>query len=187
VPASAEFVALSSGGVRDRFDRLTSHLDHWGDVIARDIGAATGRRLLEFQLLAPGGVLSTEVEALFREYYQRNRAGGWDILKYTYEYLDLVRSWRLAFHLHPLGGRSKVAHAHCGPGAVHWAGEPSVHLRAIEYELREANAEFMRLYASGRPPECSAFLPMSVNRMGMTTPFGPTVIIRTGPTPDRCD
>jgi hypothetical protein len=154
----------TTGELNDRFDRIVGYLDHWGDVIARDAGAERGRRVLEFQLVAPGDDLEAEVNALFREYYRRDRSRDWVLAKYTYEYIDLVRSWRLAFHLHPLAGTLPIAHAHCEPGTDLSSVEVGPHLRAIEYDLREANAEFMRLYAADRLPDCDAFLPLRVER-----------------------
>lgn len=155
---------LTAGQLNDRFDRLVGYLDHWGDVDARDLGAARSRRVLEFELVAPGHDLTREVKALFREYYGRNSAGDWEIAKYTYEYIDLVRSWRLAYHLHSLGGTALISHAHCEPGTDFATVEGAGHLRAVEYDLREANAEFMRLYAGDRPPDCDSFRPLRVDR-----------------------
>ena len=156
--------SLTEPEVRSRFDALVRHLDHWGDVVASDEGRRRGRRLLQFQLLAPGGGLDVEVRALFREYYRQAPDGEWDIVKYTYEYLDIVRAWRLAFHMHEVGGTARIAHAHCEPAMDLPNGERSRHLRAVEYELREAHQEFMRLYAAEITPECGRYLPLEVDR-----------------------
>ena len=161
---AVEFVALSDGQIRSRFDRLLRHLDHWGDVVATDAGRLEDRRMLEFAVVSPGGDLDVETRELFREYYQRNRAGVWDIVKYTYEYLDVVRGVRLAFHVHDLGGRRRVAHAHCEESFDIPEDERSAHFRAVEYDLREAHDVFMRHYAAGIAPDCSTFLPLAVNR-----------------------
>lgn len=147
----------------DRLARIASHLAHWGDVSVRDLGQSRERRLLEFLLIAPGHALEPEAKALFREYYRRHGAD-WNVAKYTYEYLDLNRSWRLAYHLHEVAGGSTVAHAHCEPATEFASAEGSNHLRAVEYDLREANAEFMRLYASDRAPDCASFLPLQLDR-----------------------
>jgi hypothetical protein len=74
---------------------------------------------------------------------------------------------RLAYHLHDIGSRPQVAHAHCERttslplqtelGRAH-------HIRATEFGLREAHAEFMRLWASDHPPDCGAFHPLKVRR-----------------------
>jgi len=142
---------------------MSAHLDHWGDVTVRDVGQSHGRRLLEFEVIAPGHALEPEAKALFREYYRRE-SGTWNLAKYTYEYLDLVRSWRLAYHFHQVAGVSTFAHAHCEHATEFASAEGSNHLRAVEYDLREANAEFMRFYAADRAPDCASFLPLQLDR-----------------------
>ena len=101
---------------------------------------------------------------LYREHYERNSARDWELAKYTYEYLDLPRRRRLAFHLHPLAGSPLVAHAHCESASELSTAEGPIHLRAIEFELQEAYGQFMRLYAAGLPPDCTSFLPLRVER-----------------------
>jgi hypothetical protein len=165
---------LTDGEVRARFDGLTGFLWRWGDVTATDAGGRTRSRLLEFRLVAPGEGLPPEVLALYREYFAATSDGAWGLAKYAYEYLDLRRGLRLAYHLHDLGGRSGVAHAHCQPAtalAVEPPGEgraessdPARHLRSIEYDLREAHREFMRLYAADVAPDCDRFLPLGISR-----------------------
>ena len=152
---------LTDGEVRVRRNRLRDHLDSFGDLAIRDVGENRPRRLLEFRLSAPGDPCDQEVEALFREYYDRAGARGWRIAKYTYEYRDLRRGTRLAYHLHSLDASPElVPHAHCGGEA----GDETGHLRAVPYELMEANAIFMKLYASDADPDCSAFLPLALTR-----------------------
>lgn len=158
------FVALTDSDVRARFERIVSHLDRWGDVVASDNGRARVRRLLEFSVVAPGGGLAAEAKELFREYFERNRPGEWEIVKYTYEYLDVGRGARLAFHVHDLDTRKRVAHAHCEDAFEIPDDERSAHLRAVEYELREAHDVFMRLFAADEPPDCGSFLPLEVDR-----------------------
>lgn len=155
---------LTDGQLNDRFERTVRHLDHWGLAEARDRGEARRRRVLEFQLDLPGRNLALEARAVFREYFQRDRRGAWELVKYTYEYADLVLSWRLGYHLHAIGGATPVAHAHCEPGADLGGDESRVHFRATEYDLREANAVFMRLFAAGQPPDCDELLPLTVDR-----------------------
>ena len=60
-------VALESGRLRHRRDRIADALDAWGDLEVLDVGAATDVRMLEFRLLAPGTALPVEVEAIYRE------------------------------------------------------------------------------------------------------------------------
>jgi hypothetical protein len=119
---------------------------------------------LQFVVLAPGGGLDVEAKELFREYYQRNPSGGWDFVKYTYEFLDVLHGGRLAFHVHDVDGRQRVSHAHCEESVDIPEDERSAHLRSMEYDLREAHDIFMTHYATGEPPDCGGFLPLEVNR-----------------------
>jgi hypothetical protein len=160
---SGGIAALPDAQLRGRRSKITSYLDSFGDVRVEDLGGGGSRRLLQFSLVAPGYPCSVEVTALYREYYRRNRAGLWDAAKYTYEYRDYVRNARLAYHLHDLGGRQLVAHAHCENEAEP-EDEEAGHLRATEYDLVEANTLFMRLYAADAAPDCSAFLPLEIRR-----------------------
>lgn len=155
---------FTDGQLNDRFERMVRHLDHWGLVEARDRGQARRRRILEFQLDLPGRNLPPDVRAVFREYFERDCRGAWELVKYTYEYADPVLSWRLAFHVHAIGGATRVAHAHCEPGTDLGGDESPRHFRATEYDLREANAIFMGLYAAGRAPDCGELLPLEVDR-----------------------
>lgn len=151
---------LTESGLRARRGRLIHHLDNFGDLSIRDVGARTPRRLLEYWLAAPGDPCEQDVEALYREYYDRTRAGGWRLAKYTYEYRDLRHGTRPAYHLHPVEGSPElVAHAHCGSLE---ADEEAGHLRAVLLELMEANAIFMRLYARNADPDCASFLPLAL-------------------------
>jgi hypothetical protein len=154
---------LREGQVRDRRERLADFLDAWGDLRVRDLGGDRDRRLLGFSLEAPGRDLPVEVRARYSEYYRRHR-GGWRLAKYHYEYLDIAWARRLAYHLHGLGSRPLVPHAHCEDAAVLSSDEGTHHLRAVPLDLREAHMQFMRLYASDSPPDCSAFLPLEIRR-----------------------
>lgn len=160
----AAVVALSPGQLRRRRDKIQDYLDVWGDLEVNDLGASTDRRLVEFILHAPGQDLPDEVVTRYREYYGITEGGDWLLAKYAYEFLDVVHERRLAYHLHDIGRRHLVPHAHCdGVGTLDDAESPH-HLRAVEFELREAHTEFMRLYASGSRPDCEAFLPLEVPR-----------------------
>src|SRR5664279_2488545 len=137
---------LSDGQLNTRRDRLTGFLDAWGDLVVTDLGRETGSRLLEFALECPGVALAVEVKVRYREYYGRGRAVGWAIAKYHYEYFDAVRSKRLAYHLHDIGSRTLVPHAHCEDAAglpAERSAEGRHQLRAVELDLREAHEEFM--------------------------------------------
>ena len=153
--------ALSDVEVRVRRNRLLDHLDSFGDLSIRDVGENRPRRLLEFRLSAPGDPCDQEVEAVFREYYDRVGARAWRMAKYTYEYRDFRRGTRLAYHLHSLDGSPElVPHAHCGGET----GDETGHLRAVPYELMEANSIFMKLYASDADPDCASFLTLAPTR-----------------------
>lgn len=119
--------------------------------------------MLQFHVTAPGDPLEREAIALFREWYRRTPDDRWALAKYTYEYRDYLRSARLAYHLHDLGSRRGVAHAHCENQADPEV-EEGTHLRATEYGLLEANAVFMKLYASNEAPDCDAFLALEISR-----------------------
>jgi hypothetical protein len=161
---SASVVALSSGQLRRRRDRIQDYLDVWGDLAVNDVGASTDRRLIEFILDAPGHDLQDEALLRYREYYRLTEGGEWLLAKYTYEFIDLVHERRLAYHLHDIDRRRLVPHAHCESVESLDDAESPHHLRAVELELREAHTVFMRLYASGNPPDCEAFLPLEVPR-----------------------
>jgi hypothetical protein len=156
----AEF---TEGQVRDRRGRLADFLDAWGDLQVLDLGGDRDRRLLEFSLEGPGHDLPVEIRARYGEHYRR-RGGRWLLAKYHYEYLDIARGARLAYHLHDIGPRRLVAHAHCDDATTLATHEGKHQLRAVELDLREVHMEFMRLYASDVPPDCASFLPLEIRR-----------------------
>ena len=156
----AEFI---EGQLRDRRGRLADFLDAWGDLQVLDLGGDRDRRLLEFSLEAPGHDLPVEIRARYGEYYRR-RGGRWLLAKYHYEYLDVAHGARLAYHLHDIGPRRLVAHAHCDDATTLATSEGKHQLRAVELDLREAHMQFMRLYASNVPPDCAALLSLEIRR-----------------------
>lgn len=158
------YSALTDTELRTRVSRLTDFLDVWGDLTVLTVGELTPRQLVEFSLEAPGYELPTEVKVRYREYYLRGKAGSWDIAKYTYEYFHVAQGARLGYHLHDIGSSVMVPHAHCGSASALEEAEGPHHLRALEYELREVHTQFMHLYAADEPPDCSAFLPLEINR-----------------------
>ncbi len=155
---------LAEGQLRRRRDRLGDFLDAWGDLTIDDAGESAGRRRLEFVLHAPGHDLADEIVVRYREYYGRTRVGDWLLAKYAYEYLDIARKRRLAFHMHPISSRPLMPHAHCEDADGLADDEGRHHLRAVELDLREAHETFMRLYASEAGPDCDSYLPLVVNR-----------------------
>lgn len=160
-------MALTDVRLRARRDRLTELLDAWGDLVVSDIGAQTSTRMLEFTLECPGLALPIEVKTRYREYYRRETGSGWDLAKYHYEYLDVVRSTRVAYHLHDIGSRKLVPHAHCGEARSlpsERSRDDRHQLRAVELDLREAHEEFMQLWAADRAPDCACFRPLEISR-----------------------
>jgi hypothetical protein len=162
---AVSFTPLTDGQLGTRRERLADFLDAWGDLRISDVGGARDRRLLEFSLEAPGEELPIEIRARYREYYRRGRRGHWDIAKYHYAYLDLARAKRLAYHLHDIGPRKLVPHAHCEDARDFVDEESAHHLRAVELDLREAHEEFMALWASDAAPDCAQFRPLDVQRI----------------------
>ena len=164
MPSATDRLALTAARLRRRRDRIADFLDVWGDLQVTDYGAAGKRRSIEFALEAPGRDLPVDVKARYREYYRLRSSGGWRLAKYHYEYLDVVHGKRLAYHMHDIGRRRLVPHAHCGPAADLSEDESPHHLRAIELDLREAHQLFMALYAAEREPDCGTFLPLDLPR-----------------------
>lgn len=161
---AVDFASLTRGELRQRRDRLTDLLDAWGDLVVRDQGEGRGVRLVEYTLTAPGSDLPVDVVTVYREYYRRDAAGGWLIDKYTYEYRDVRRRRRLAYHVHDIEPDKQVAHAHCGALGASDEPEDGHHLRATEVDLPEAHQEFMRIYGAGTVPDCGAFRPLRIQR-----------------------
>lgn len=162
-----QLVDLTDAQVRVRRDRLTDFLDAWGDLVVTDVGAEANARMLEFAVECPGLALPTEVKTRYAEYYRREPGHTWSLAKYHYEFLDVARSTRLAYHLHGIGPRPLAPHAHC-EDATSLPGERSRddrhQLRAVELDLREAHEEFMRLWAADRGPDCTGFRPLEISR-----------------------
>lgn len=131
-------------------------LDRLGEVKIGDTGKAVPERAILFELDAPEHDLTATGRFRYREVFRRD-GDGWILMSYTYDYLDLERGGRWAYHWHALPGRSGVFHEHCRPPS----GRPSVsHFRAYEVELLEAHEEFARLYASDSPIDCTGLRPL---------------------------
>jgi len=155
---------LGDGEIQRRRERLVDFLDAWGDLRVRDLGGDRERRLLEFSLEAPGHDLPVEVRAEYGEHYRRRRDGRWLLVGYRYECLGVAHGWRLAYHMHDIGRLLRAPHAHCTDAIEPADVEGTRHLRAVELDLREAHVQFMRLYASDSPPDCSDYLPLEIRR-----------------------
>jgi hypothetical protein len=120
----------------------------------RDLGSSTRVRKIAVELIVPGQQgdprLPDEARFSYQEWW-RTTALGWVRVRYAYDFFDLVHSGRRGYHLHPIGGRAAVPHAHCVPPGG--AGEER-HYDAYEVDLLEAHEAFEVQYASGRPIDC---------------------------------
>ena len=145
---------LSSGAWNRRRDDLFARMDRLGRVELRDIGASGPVRKLVIDLVAPGleGQPSLPDEARFRyqEWWRRSSLG-WVLVRYDYDYFDLLGGGRRGYHLHPLAGRGPVPHAVCVPPDGSGSAR---HYAAHEVELLAAHEEFEAQYAAGRRIDC---------------------------------
>jgi hypothetical protein len=104
-----------------------------------------------------------EASFRYKEWWGRD-GHGWRLDKYRYDYVDRLRGGRLAYHYHDLPGRRAVLHAHCeSPAAsADVAGSVAVsHFRAFDVDLLEAHDEFVTLFASDTPIDCTGLRPLA--------------------------
>ena len=135
---------------------IVAVLDRLADLTTSDTGKAAKERAIRFELDAPRCPLAALRRFRYGEIFRRD-AVSWILSSYTYDYLDLERGGRSAYHWHDLPGRPAVHHYHCRPPA----GRPSLsHFRAYEVDLLEAHDEFARLFASGAPIDCTGLRPL---------------------------
>ena len=141
---------LSSGAWVRRRDDLFMRMDRLGRVDLRDRGANMRVRKLAVDLVAPGqgGEPGLPDEAHFRyqEWWRRSSVG-WVLVRYDYDYFDLLNGGHRGYHLHPLAGRGPVPHAVCVLPDGTGSGR---HYAAHEVEVLAAHEEFEALYAAGR-------------------------------------
>ena len=105
-------------------------------------------------LVVPGqqGEPSLLDEAHFRyqEWWRRSSVG-WALVRYDYDYFDLLSGGYRGYHLRPLAGRGSVPHAVCVRSDGSCSGR---HYAAHEVELLAAHEEFEAPYAAGRRIDC---------------------------------
>jgi hypothetical protein len=134
-------------------------LDRLGEVQIGDTGKAVPERAILFELDAPEHDLTATGRFRYREVFRRDGDGdgdGWILMSYTYDYLDLERGGRRAYHWHDLPGRSSVFHEHCRPPGA----RPSIsHFRSYDVDLFEAHEEFAMSYASETTIDCTRLRP----------------------------
>lgn len=138
---------------------IAAVLDHIGEVEIADVGRRTRDRALRFEVQSPGHGLKTLATFIYAEWYHRVPRG-WRLAGYQHDYIDRRARGRLADHWHTVGRRRDVYHAHCEERL----GLPRFeHYRSYEVDLLEAHTEFVTLYASDKPVECSGLRPLSTS------------------------
>ena len=159
-----------AGGVRLRDDhafeqhkaRVSTVLDDLGDVRVEDFGRRDSIRHFETEVDAPRPPFAARARFRYLEWWSRD-GPGWRMVKYQYDYIDLIDQSRLANHRHDLADESDLPHIHCQPSG----GRPSArHFRAYEVDLLEAHEEFSALYASGQGIDCAGLRPLRATGEG---------------------
>ena len=146
---------LSEGGLHERVVEMTARFDRLGETTVRDEGGATDYRWLQWLAVCP----YPEMELgrfQYDEFYERS-GGGWQMVKYAYDLLELARNSRIALHNHLLTGPTPVPHAHCEPEV----GYPEHdHYRFVELTVQEALEEHLRWWASETELTCERLWPL---------------------------
>lgn len=138
---------------------MTARFDHLGETFVRDEGASTGYRWLQWTSVAPYAGMELG-RFQYDEYFERS-GGGWAMIKYAYDFLEVVRNSRLAFHWHPVIDPRPTPHAHCEPRA----GEPAhEHYRHVELTIHEALEEHVKWWASDIDLTCEGLRPLISER-----------------------
>jgi len=147
---------LSEAELNQRVVEMTARFDHLGETTVRDEGGATDYRWLQWLALCPYAELDM-ARLQYDEYYERSGAG-WQMVKYAYDFLEVVRNSRLSFHSHPIVVPTPVPHAHCEPVV----GSPEHdHYRYIELAIHEALEEHLQWWASDTDLSCEGLRPFA--------------------------
>lgn len=146
---------ISEGDLNQRVVEMTARFDRLGETIIRDAGGATDYRWVQWLARCP--YPENELARFqYDEYYERS-GGGWQMVKYQYDFLEAARGSRLAFHLHPVTAPAPTAHAHCEPQL----GNPEhEHYRYIELAIYEALEEHVSWWASETDLTCERLRPL---------------------------
>lgn len=134
---------------------MTARFDDIGETWIRDEGSATGYRWLQWSVISPYAGLE-HGRFQYDEFYQRY-GPGWTMVKYSYDFLEVVRNSRLAFHAHPVLKPTWTPHVHCEPEQGNPAWE---HYRFYELTIQEALEEHMKWWASDTDLTCEGFRPL---------------------------
>lgn len=148
-------IRLSEASVNQRVVEMTARFDNIGETVVRDEGGATRYRWLQWAVVA----LYRGVELgsfQFDEYYERD-GGGWAMVKYAYDFVEMTRSSRLAFHSHPLLRTEPTPHVHCEPELGHPAHD---HYRFDELTIYEALEEHLKWWAADTDLTCEELRPL---------------------------
>lgn len=146
---------ISEGDLNQRVVEMTTRFDRLGETTIRDAGGATDYRWLQWLAWCP--YPETEMARFqYDEYYERS-GGGWQMVKYEYDFLERARRSRLAFHMHPVAAPPPTAHAHCEPELGNPAHE---HYRYIELSIHEALEEHVNWWASDTDLTCERLRPL---------------------------
>lgn len=147
---------LSGQALGQRRATLTAKLDDLGDVTVDDNTARRRIRGLRITMIAPGGEMAMSAAFEYEEIYRHASTSQWELAGYAYEYRDVARGGRRAYHLH-----DGVFHAHCVDPTAHRRDH---HYRAPEMDVYEAHDEFRRLYVTGLTVRCDDLRPALVRR-----------------------
>lgn len=146
---------ISEGDLNQRVVEMTARFDRLGETTIRDAGGATDYRWIRWLARCP--YPESEMGRFqYDEYYERSGAG-WQMVKYGYDFLEIVRGSGSAFHQHPVAGPVPTAHAHCEPEL----GNPEhEHYRYIELSIYEALEEHVNWWASETDLTCERLRPL---------------------------
>jgi hypothetical protein len=147
---------LDNHAFEQRKATITTILGNVGELSIDDSGRGGSDRRFAVQVDVPGDGYPSLALFDYHEWFV-NADDGWRIDRYHYDFIDRVQGGRLAYHLHEISPERRRAHVHCEPAA----GMPSIsHFRAYEVDLLEAHAEFLGIFASGTPIDCSGLRPL---------------------------
>lgn len=145
---------VSEGDLNQRVVEMTARFDRLGETTIRDAGSATEYRWVQWLARCPYPE-SEMARFQYDEYFERSGAG-WQMVKYEYDFLEIARNSRLAFHMHPVNVSAATAHAHCEPEL----GNPKhEHYRYIELSIVEALEELVDWWATDTDLDCERLRP----------------------------
>ena len=134
---------------------MTARFVRLGETTIRDEGSAQQYRWLQWLAVCPYPSLELG-RFQYDEYYERSD-GGWQMVKYAYDFLELRRNAHLSIHYHPVTDPTPVSHAHCEPEV----GNPEYeHYRYIELTIQEALEEHERWWATDTDLTCERLRPL---------------------------